>query len=72
MNQNQLMARLLPLVNNVELWGRLEDYLEYEREKLIEQLLRSTDIRSINKFQGEVSRIDRLLQLPSITNVATS
>jgi len=63
MNKQKLMDRLLPVVTS-EYWDRLEDYLQFERTELIATLIASSDIKQINKLQGEIRRLDSLLALP--------
>lgn len=67
MDRSKLMKRLLPVVNNPETWDRIEDYLVHERSTLVENILRTTDIRLVNTIQGKVAMIDSLLNLPSDT-----
>ena len=72
MNQTQLIKRLLPLVTDIK-WERLEDYLNYDRQTLVETLIKSTDIKQINKLQGEIKALDSILSLPhTVKRVATS
>lgn len=72
MNKHKLMIRLMPLLNDIK-WDNLEDYLNYERQELVESLVGSTDIKKINKLQGEIQSIDKLLSLPhTVKKVATS
>jgi hypothetical protein len=72
MNQTQLIKRLLPLVTDIK-WERLEDYLSYDRQTLVETLIKSTDIKQINKLQGEIKALDSILALPhTVKRVATS
>lgn len=73
MDKNKLIQRMLPLVTDIK-WERLEDYLNYERGILIEKLVSSSDIRTINKLQGEIKQMDLILALPTTIKhrVATS
>lgn len=72
MDRQTIYKRLLPIVND-ERWSRVEDYLNYEQSILIQNLIKSTDIRLINKIQGEIARIESMLNLPStIKKAATS
>lgn len=72
MDRKKLIERLIPVVTGTN-WDRLEDYLVDERKTLIENLIKSSDIKQINKLQGEISRIDSLLSLPNtVKKVATS
>jgi hypothetical protein len=72
MDKNKMMTRLMPLVTDLK-WDHLEDYLNYERHILVETLIKSTDIKQINKIQGELRLLDKLLQLPhTVKQVATS
>lgn len=61
----------MPLVTDLK-WERLEDYLNYERKILVETLIKSTDIRQVNKLQGQLAYLDSILGLPEYTKkVAT-
>tara|TARA_R110002051_G_C8630815_1_gene484706 strand:+ start:208 stop:429 length:222 start_codon:yes stop_codon:yes gene_type:complete len=72
MDKNKLMTRLMPLVTDIK-WDSLEDYLSYERHVLVEQLIQCTDIKQINKLQGELKLLDKILDLPNyVKKVATS
>ena len=64
MDKVQLIKRLLPVVAHETHWARLEDYLTFERSQLMETLVTSNDIKSINRLQGEIILIDKLLTLP--------
>lgn len=63
MEKLDLLKRLQPLVTAIN-WERLEDYLNSQREELVETLIKSTDIKQINKLQGEILGIDKILTLP--------
>ncbi len=72
MDKNKLMVRLMPLVTDLK-WDHLEDYLNYERNTLIETLLKSSDIRNTNRLQGEILFLDKILNLPNtVKKAATS
>lgn len=72
MNKNKLMTRLMPLVTDLK-WDNLEDYLNYERQELVETLIKCSDIKQINKLQGQLLQVDILLDLPrAAKKVATS
>lgn len=66
MDKRQLMKRLLPVIDTVNIWDRLEDYLTFERSVIIETLITSNDIKTINRLQGEILLIDKLLSLPEV------
>lgn len=72
MDKNKLMIRLMPLITDLK-WDHLEDYLNYERHILVESLVGTTDIKKINKLQGEIQCLDKVLDLPNyVKKVATS
>lgn len=71
MDKAKLFERLRPLVAN-ELWDRLEDYLEFTKEELTASLIASQDIRTINKLQGEILALQKILDLPSDMKRRTS
>ena len=72
MDKNTLTQRLLPLVTSLN-WERLEDYLIYERQELLENLAKCSDIKQINKLQGRILQLDVVLKLPELSKkVATS
>lgn len=62
----------MPLTTDLK-WDHLEDYLNYERHILVETLIKSKDIKQINKLQGELGFLDKILELPNTAKkVATS
>ncbi len=63
MEQIDILKRLKPVVHSTN-WERLEDYLADQRQVLVETLIKSTDIKQINKLQGELLGIDKILDLP--------
>lgn len=63
MNELKLVQRLLPLVSDDIKWSRLEDYLEMEKENLINTLISSQDIKQINRTQGRIQQINLLLNI---------
>lgn len=71
MNKTELFKRLLPLVNGPH-WDRLEDYLVYEREQLIETLCGCSDIKQINRLQGQILELNKILDLPEDLKRRTS
>jgi hypothetical protein len=72
MDKNKLMVRLMPLTTDIK-WDHLEDYLNYERQILVETLVKCSDIKKINKLQGEIGFLDKVLSLPHLAKqVATS
>jgi hypothetical protein len=66
MDKNKIYKGLLPVVNHTS-WDRVEDYLSFERERLIAGLLKSSDIKTINKLQGQIEFLDQVLNLPHTT-----
>ena len=67
MDVKKLTQRLLPVVANQH-WDRLEDYLEFSRKEIVEKLVVSNDIKTINRLQGEIILLDKLLALPETIN----
>jgi len=64
MKQIEVIKRMLPIVTSSN-WERIEDYLNSTREEILENLAKSGDIRQINKLQGEILMVDKLLNLPN-------
>ena len=64
MDKATLTQRLTILVVDEAKWSRLEDYLEYLEDELIENLKTSRDIRQINLLQGKLELLKQLLSLP--------
>lgn len=63
MDKTKLFERLMPLVSDIK-WERLEDYLNFERSVAVESLVKCSDIKTINKLQGNIATIDSILSLP--------
>lgn len=63
MKQTEVIKRMLPVVTSCN-WDKVEDYLNFLREDLLETLAVSSDIRQINKLQGEILMLDKILNLP--------
>lgn len=64
MDVRDLTKRLLPVIANSN-WERLEDWLTYQRTQLVEELVKTQDIKRINRLQGEILMIDKILDLPN-------
>lgn len=62
------MNRLKPLVNNYDLWSAYQEYLREEREVAIKQLTRCTDPNDLLRHQGDLRRIDKMLNLKNEVN----
>ncbi len=57
MNQELAMAVLNPS------WQFFERHLQVEREKLITQLLKLSDVNQTNLLRGQIKELDTLLRL---------
>lgn len=60
MNQQQEIQLFQSLAGNQP---RLKDWLQIERDKQVKILCTSTDLHIIQRAQGQVAQVDRMLML---------
>lgn len=62
MKKQDIILRTFPVLQH---WEVLSDYLELEKETLMQSLIVTSNIRDVNLIQGKVLMIEELMKLPS-------
>ena len=69
MNRQQAL-KLLPAVNNPQVWEALKGWLMMERDRLLVRLVGETSPQEFPKIQAQINFLDKQLALPDIVQAA--